>query len=369
MLTSKRRPVGNESRETLGLLADSILGGGGDSEQGRDKSQSYHPWILSKPIALTGIFILVLLGAAILVLEHVVNDVMFGLVWTPGHVSSTTDGDRWEYYLSSLPTLIVVLISSVVNGFMVALHNALKGLEPYRRLSQGNASADESLLLDYISMPSIYSTYRAIKNGHFIVATTGVAALLALILSPLASTVFVVRVAPHQQEVTMHQNQTIGFPFEYDGLVAAYHAVSHLETKYLSGAPLPPYVAGSWAFPSFDLEETGMAGTSNSTVYVPSYPGLISRANCEDTSIEIRDLQTDTDDRFQANAVGKTSGRIYPVYINTYYGLPDVYVTLLELPCFKSSDLIVILTVVSKLLRMTPWMNAIGRSYPISLRR
>ncbi|KAI0045086.1 hypothetical protein FA95DRAFT_1608006 [Auriscalpium vulgare] len=349
MLTLKRRPVGNESRETLGL-ADSILGGGGDSEQGRDISQSYQPRILKKPIALTGILLLVLLGAAILVLEHVINDVFSGLVWTLGHVSSTTDGPRWEHYLSSLPTIILVVISSAIYGFMVALHNALKGMEPYRRLSHGNASANESLLLDYISMPSIHSTYCAIKNGHFIVATSGVAALLALTLSPLASTVFVVRVAPHQQEATMHQTQSIGLPFEYDEpLAAAYHSMNFLASKFLSGAPLPPYVTESWAFPSFDLEETGMVGTSNSTLHVPNYPGLLSRANCEDTSIEFSSKPADLDSGFPADAVGKSSGRIITLHVAYdpplncylvdhlscltqslgYYGLPsfDIYVT------------------------------------------
>ncbi|KAI0045078.1 hypothetical protein FA95DRAFT_1608004 [Auriscalpium vulgare] len=312
MFTSKRRSVGDESREKWGLLADSILGGGEDSEQGRDKSQSYRPRILRKPIALTGISILVLLGVAILVLEHVVNDVVSGLVWTPGGVSSTTDGHRWEHYLSSLPTFIMVLISAAVYGFIMALHNALKGLEPYRRLSQGNASADESLLLDYISMPSIHSTYIAIKNGHFIVATSGVAALLALSLSPLAST-------------------SIGILPDYDALIPAYSAVNSLASIFLTGAPLPPYVTESWAFPSFDLEETGPAGISNSTIYVPNYPGLISRANCEDTVIKFQDASA------WANAVGKSSGRISVVSV-AYYGLPFVDAGLTQWPTIDSMD-------------------------------
>ncbi|KAI0045082.1 hypothetical protein FA95DRAFT_171186 [Auriscalpium vulgare] len=322
MFTSTRRPVVNESRENLGLLADSILGGGGDSEQGRHKSQSYHPRILRKPIALTGIFILVLLGAAILVLEHVVNDVVSGLVWTPGGVSSTTDGHRWEHYLSSLPTFIIVVISSAVYGFIMALHNALKGLEPYRRLSQGNASANESLLLDYISMPSIHSTFSAIKNGHIIVATSGVAALLALILSPLASTVFVVKASPQQHKITMHQTQSIGFVLGYDTLVPESHAMNSLASKFLSGATLPPYVTESWAFPSFDLEETGPTGISNSTLYVPNYPGLLSRANCEDTSIEFSSKPADLDNGFTATAVGKSSGRTYNLDSLGVYGHP-----------------------------------------------
>lgn len=82
-----------------------------------------------------------------------------------------------------LPTLMAVVIKQL----WTTLEFAVKMLEPFYVLSEGNARPDVSLTLDYQGSPYGVLAIEALYHGHYLVGLVGIGTLLADVLTVTAS--------------------------------------------------------------------------------------------------------------------------------------------------------------------------------------
>lgn len=153
-----------------------------------------------------------------------------------------------------------------------------------------------------------------------IARSSSIASLLALIISPLASAIFIVKTAPSSQTVTGSLQQNLAFVPEWDAVGPAYSAANLVSTVFLANGSLPPYATSGWAFPSFALDSSVSAGISSNSTLSLTLPGIVTAANCEDTDItfNILPLHAGDNNRYNASMKGKQSGSVF------YKGIPYV---------------------------------------------
>ncbi|KII84748.1 hypothetical protein PLICRDRAFT_340643 [Plicaturopsis crispa FD-325 SS-3] len=139
----------------------------------------FRPTVLKKRVGLTVVVALLSLIAVILVLGLALERKTFGRINT---------ANRYQHYLWTIPPVIVtVAIAAIVSS----MDYSLKRLQPFVNLIKGDASADHSLLLDYVSAPRYLVWSYALKNKHWVVTCSTLATLFCALLSPLASSLFV----------------------------------------------------------------------------------------------------------------------------------------------------------------------------------
>ncbi|KAI0263778.1 hypothetical protein BC834DRAFT_885588 [Gloeopeniophorella convolvens] len=158
--------------------------------------------------------------------------------------------------------------------------------------------------------------------------TSTIASLLSLLLSPLASTIFTVRSSQVVHDVPVKLVQDVGFPANWDALIPAYNAVNVASSIFLSNGSMLPYATSEWAFPMFEIDEEALQPHQSlfNTTLELTMTGIITAANCEDTSITWS-FNNSVDDAYpyKAEAVGKISGaRIAENF--TGYGGTQLYV-------------------------------------------
>ena len=105
-----------------------------------------------------------------------------------------------------------------------------------------------------------------------------------MFLSPLASTLLVIKPSPYRNVRTGQLSQDIGFVTQWDALLPAYSAINLASSICLANASFPPYVTPQWALPAFQLHTPASQGLFNSTLSTV-LPGIQTSVNCENTKI------------------------------------------------------------------------------------
>lgn len=86
----------------------------------------------------------------------------------------------------------------------------VKRYQPYINLSRGNATAEDSILLDYISLNTIYGVYLSFMKRHWLVFFSAVAGLSTAALQPLAGSIFDITQVPQTDPSFVISNRTLG---------------------------------------------------------------------------------------------------------------------------------------------------------------
>ncbi|KKA24320.1 hypothetical protein T310_1647 [Rasamsonia emersonii CBS 393.64] len=80
-----------------------------------------------------------------------------------------------------------ILVAAVIKQLWTTLESAVKMLEPFYVLSQGNARPEVTLTLDYQGIPYGVLPVRALLNRHYLVALVGMGSILGDVLTVTAS--------------------------------------------------------------------------------------------------------------------------------------------------------------------------------------
>ena len=91
----------------------------------------------------------------------------------------------WRYVPVVVMTLASLLLGSSLSGAIITTM-------PYIGLRRGNALARDSMLMDYVSRPSIASLALAMSRSHWEIAIASMVAILASVLAVVAGGLFVV---------------------------------------------------------------------------------------------------------------------------------------------------------------------------------
>jgi len=115
--------------------------------------------------------------------------------------TNAQDLGTWDYFsFKYLPTMIAVTYGILwqVTDYEV------KRLEPFHRLSrEGGALAAESINVDYITVFNIFRPFKALRYGHYAVAVSSFATILAVSIVPTLQTASIV-LQPDRETRTLH---------------------------------------------------------------------------------------------------------------------------------------------------------------------
>ncbi|KAH9023391.1 hypothetical protein EDB85DRAFT_1870740 [Lactarius pseudohatsudake] len=198
-------------------------------------------------------FWVVVLGCALLAVFGVALEVVLGIS-NKNHgfslpeksVFSFASTHFWTAFLSSL---IFTPLASMVHGF----DWAIRMWNPYLILSRGNASADETLLVDYVrlSSPRPFITYNALRFKHQFVLVSGFTALAALLFQPLAGSIFSIKTFPNVSAYPVQSIRAIGLSPDINDLTAFAASAGFAEAAVFNGLGDPSFVRDGWATAEF----------------------------------------------------------------------------------------------------------------------
>ena len=208
-----------------------IQGSGDDGEAGHRIGPLHTGW---QPPFLRPLVLLVF--AVLFLLFFMSLQIIWS--WSQGHQGIATSDDSKHYLWTFGPTAILVFVTV---GWR-QVDYAAKSLQPWAEMAKGPATADKSLLLDYVTPFQAVALTRAVRNRHFMVASTITVFFLLKVLTIVSTGLFSLdQVNRNSAEVAMQLNTSFtGDNFKHAASVdsrAAYtiYGVQSLNLSYPLG--------------------------------------------------------------------------------------------------------------------------------------
>ncbi|KAI5117631.1 hypothetical protein M0805_001274 [Coniferiporia weirii] len=153
----------------------------------------------------------------------------------------------------------------------------VKRYQPYINLARGEASAEDSLLLDYVSINSLYCVWVAFTKRHWLVFISALAGLATLLLQPLAGAIFDIQQIPEGGDGnTVQSIRTLGLDPDRYQLTAFLAAAGYVLAAVINGLQDPPFIHNNWATADFQFPDNDYL---NGTVSVNT-TGIRTNATC-----------------------------------------------------------------------------------------
>jgi hypothetical protein len=148
----------------------------------------------------------------------------------------------------------------------------IKRLQPYINASQGDASAERSVLLDYPNMGRLLLIPRAYRFRDYLVALSGLIVLATALFQPITAAIFVVRSTKFMMpETTTTSSAVMGLRSDFNDLNTFVAAAGYAEAALIHGLDDPPFVCDGWSVAPFEfqwmLDEVARNGTATVQTY------------------------------------------------------------------------------------------------------
>ncbi|KAF5000433.1 hypothetical protein FGRMN_1764 [Fusarium graminum] len=249
------------------------------------RQMARQPFWLSKTALVAFLLIFIACATCLIALDRVITS-RKGLPLT---LSSSSYS--WTYG----PTAVLIVLLSLWRR--VDYYYKLR--EPWRQLQSRPSSADDSLLLDYITSFQIKSISQALKRRHYAVAATIAAFFLLKFIILISTTLFVVR----EINTNGTLNVTMQDTFDAAPIWPTYEAFDIRESeqhnlifsggsdssiwKYLSRLNNVTTHDRSWGLPEDMVTQrfTFATGTSNATRLERPVDIFVPEVSCEDATI------------------------------------------------------------------------------------
>ncbi|PPQ83480.1 hypothetical protein CVT24_005667 [Panaeolus cyanescens] len=186
-----------------------------------------------------------------------------------------------QFLASFFPTLVILPLAFAWRE----LDWMLRWYQPYIALNRGNATAEDSLLLDYIALGPFLAIPRALQYKHRIIFWSCVTAVLTYMFQPLGKSIFtndldLALIKPLQLDPSFRYvsclKKTIGLSNDPTDLSGFLAAAGYVDASVIHGLGDPPFVDGGWATAKFTFPPKPYL---NGTLTVLT-TGLRSVANC-----------------------------------------------------------------------------------------
>ncbi|KAJ7471870.1 hypothetical protein FB451DRAFT_1089993 [Mycena latifolia] len=181
-----------------------------------------------------------------------------------------------QFLLSFFPTLFVIPV-----GYMWrTLDWMLRWYQPYVTMSRGNATAEESVLLDYIVLGSTRAIFHSLKYNHRVIFWSSLLATSTYIFQPLAGSIFQIQTRSQTQDTTAQSIRSLGLVPDVTELNAFAAAAGFVQAAVFNDLTDPPFVHGGWSTAEFVFPKNiGLNGsmTVNTT-------GIQTASNCANPS-------------------------------------------------------------------------------------
>lgn len=178
-----------------------------------------------------------------------------------------------QFLLSFVPTIFVIPVAFLWRE----LDWYLRWYQPYVVLSRGNASVEEGILLDYISLGPFFALFYSSKFKHRVVFWSAFTACATYLLQPLASSIFQIQQRSMFSNTTVTSTRTIGLTPDVDQLNAFVAAAGFADAAAFNNLTDPPFVQAGWATAEFVIPS---GNDLNATIKVDT-TGVQTHPNCE----------------------------------------------------------------------------------------
>ncbi|KAJ7262749.1 hypothetical protein B0H12DRAFT_1217525 [Mycena haematopus] len=224
-----------------------------------------------------------------------------------------------QFLLSFFPTLFVIPVGYLWR----VLDWTLRQYQPYVTLAKGNATAEESVLLDYVILGPIRSMFRALKYKHRVIFWSSLLATWTYLFQPLAGSIFQLQTRAQTQISNAQSIRSLGLAPDVSQLNAFAAAAGFAQAAVFNNLTDPPFIDANWAVAQFVFPtNTGLNGTmlvnttgirTNSTCSNPTGPPLITPVNLTSSIIS-------------ANSIDGCAGNVTfdPTVSNLQYGVAPV---------------------------------------------
>ncbi|TFK63948.1 hypothetical protein BDN72DRAFT_802770 [Pluteus cervinus] len=203
----------------------------------------YDPLIMKLPVVIGVPLLMFALGIALEAAIVVSNKQGGFLVPQQNAVSFVSV----QFLLSFFPTLLVIPVALLWRE----LDWFVRWYQPYIALSNGNARAEETLMLDYIALGPFFALFKALHFKHRVVFWSSLVTAATYILQPLAGSIFQIRQSTQIQPDQVTSVRTIGLAPDVDQLNAFVAAAGFAEAAAFLNLTDPPFVFGGWATAQF----------------------------------------------------------------------------------------------------------------------
>ncbi|KAG2354931.1 hypothetical protein BDR07DRAFT_1493874 [Suillus spraguei] len=177
-----------------------------------------------------------------------------------------------EFLASFVPTLLVVPLAY----FWVVVDWILRWYQPYITLSEGNAPAARSILLDYIALNHMSTLYYSLKHRHWLINVSTLTALSVALMQPLAGSLFQVRQVPYTKAATVTSMRSIGLSPTINQLTSFLASAGYADAAVYNNLQDPPFVHGGWSAAPF----TAPAGTILNGTLAVNTTAIQTHVNC-----------------------------------------------------------------------------------------
>ncbi|KAJ6589046.1 hypothetical protein B0H19DRAFT_1102703 [Mycena capillaripes] len=187
-----------------------------------------------------------------------------------------------QFLLSFFPGLFVLPV-----GYMWrVLDWMLRWYQPYVTMSKGNATAEESVLLDYIALGPTRAMFRALKYNHRVIFWSSLLATSTYIFQPLAGSIFQIQTRGQTQDASAQSIRSLGLAPDVAELNAFAAAAGFVQAAVFNDLGDPPFIHQGWSTAEFVFpNDRGLNGTmtvnttgirTNATCSNPTAPPFIS---------------------------------------------------------------------------------------------
>ncbi|KAJ7084169.1 hypothetical protein C8R43DRAFT_1082852 [Mycena crocata] len=177
-----------------------------------------------------------------------------------------------QFILSFVPSLFVIPV-----GYMWrVLDWMLRWYQPYVTMSRGNATAEESVLLDYIALGSFRAIFHSLKYNHRVIFWSSLLATSTYLFQPLGGSIFQIQTRSQTQDTMAQSIRSLGLTPDVAELNAFAAAAGFVQAAVFNELPDPPFIMRGWTTAEFVFPtDTGLNGsmTVNTT-------GIRTSSNC-----------------------------------------------------------------------------------------
>ncbi|KAJ7119520.1 hypothetical protein C8R44DRAFT_672332 [Mycena epipterygia] len=190
-----------------------------------------------------------------------------------------------QFLLSFFPTVFVIPV-----GYMWrVLDWMLRWYQPYVAMSKGNATAEESVLLDYIALGSTRAIFRALHYNHRVIFWSSLLATTTYIFQPLAGSIFQIQTRGQTENTHAQSIRSLGLIPDVAELNAFAAAAGFVQAAVFNDLPNPPFVLKGWSTAEFVFPTNGGL---NGTMSVNT-TGIRTNSNCSNpTATPLVDITT-----------------------------------------------------------------------------
>ncbi|KAJ7673447.1 hypothetical protein B0H17DRAFT_947234 [Mycena rosella] len=162
----------------------------------------------------------------------------------------------------------------------------LRSYQPYVTMSRGNATAEESVLLDYIALGSTRAIFRALKYNHRVIFWSSLLATWTYLFQPLAFPTTLI-IPP---DSTAQSIRSLGLIPDVAELNAFAAAAGFVQAAVFNGLSDPPFIHLAWSTAEF-IFPTNIGLNGSMTVNTTGIRSNPHCANPVSPLIPVFDLQ------------------------------------------------------------------------------